>query len=69
MYEKLTNIPIELTKTEDVINYLLDNNFIGIVNDCGIFQVEYDLNDLLQTWDRLDLIRCVYNEMVERVKV
>ena len=52
MYEMLTNIPIELTRTEDVINYLLDNHFVGIVN------MKYKLNELLNVWDALDIERC-----------
>lgn len=69
MYEKLTNIPIELTRTEDVIKYLLNNHFIGIVNDLGNFNMKYKLNELLNVWDALDIERCIYYQDRERVRV
>ena len=69
MYEMLTNIPIELTRTEDVINYLLDNHFIGIVNDCGNFNMKYRLNELLNVWDALDIERCIYSQLTDKVRV
>ena len=59
MYQKLSNIPIEITKPNEVINYLLDNGFVGIVNDLGICGIEYDLADLLSVWHMLDLMRCM----------
>lgn len=69
MYEMLTNIPIELTRIEDVISYLHDNHFIGIVNDCGNFNMKYKLNELLNVWDALDIERCIYYQDRERVRV
>ncbi len=68
MYQKLSNIPIELTKIEDVINYLLDNGFIGIVNDLGNFNMKYKLNELLNVWDALDIERCIYLQFTDKVK-
>ena len=58
MYQKLSNIPMEITTSNEVINYLLDNGFVGIVNDLGLCNVEYDLADLLSVWHMLDLMRC-----------
>ena len=59
MYQKLSNIPIEITTSNEVINYLLDNGFVGIINDIQPMpNIQYDLNDLLQVWDILDLMRC-----------
>ena len=50
---------LELSKTPDIkdhyeiVNYLMDNNFIGIINDISGNNVEYTLDDLLLIWDNL----------------
>ena len=50
---------LELSKTPDIkdpceiVNYLMDNNFIGIVNDISGNNVEYTLDDLLLIWSNL----------------
>lgn len=50
---------LELSKTPDIkdsyklINYLMDNNYIGIINDISGHSVEYTLDDLLLIWGNL----------------
>ena len=50
---------LELSKTPNIkdscklINYLMDNNYTGIVNDISGNNVEYSLDDLLLIWDNL----------------
>ena len=50
---------LELSKAPDIkdpyeiVNYLMDNNFIGIVNDISGNNIEYTLDDLLLIWDNL----------------
>lgn len=50
---------LELSKTPDIkdpyeiVNYLIDNNFIGIINDISGNNIEYTLDDLLLIWDNL----------------
>ena len=50
---------LELSKAPDIkdpyeiVNYLMDNNFIGIVNDISGNNVEYTLDDLLLIWGNL----------------
>ena len=50
---------LELSKTPDIkdsyklVNYLMDNNYIGIINDISGNNVEYSLDDLLLIWDNL----------------
>ena len=50
---------LELSKTPDIkdsyeiTNYLMDNNYIGIINDMNTNTVEYTLDDLLLVWDNL----------------
>lgn len=33
--------------------YLIDNNYIGVVNDISGNNIEYTLDDLLLIWDNL----------------
>lgn len=50
---------LELSKTPDIkdsyeiTNYLIDNNYIGVVNDISGNNIEYTLDDLLLIWDNL----------------
>jgi len=54
---------IELSKLSfdmdvgDVIDYLLDNGYGGIINDFNTeYLVEYDISDLVWVWDNLKLL-------------
>ena len=50
---------LELSKTPDIkdsyeiTNYLIDNNYIGVVNDISGNNIEYTLDDILLIWDNL----------------
>lgn len=40
---------------EELLNYLIDNNYIGIVNDLtNEPHVEYDLQDLVVIWNKFE---------------
>ena len=42
---------------EELLNYLIDNNYIGIINDLTEKpHVEYDLQDLVVIWNKFESI-------------
>lgn len=49
MYCQLSKLDLRLTVNQ-VIDYLLDNGYNGIVNDITGNQIEYDLDDVLIIW-------------------
>jgi len=40
-------------KADDVVDYMLDNNINSIINDLGMFIVEYDICDVQEIWNTL----------------
>lgn len=57
-YANLSKINLELS-IDDLINYLLDNGFKGVINDLSCHDIEYDIVDLITVinhetiWSRL----------------
>lgn len=51
-YLELSKAPM-YPDVKDVIDYLLDNGYCGVVNDITGSQVEYELDDLIQVWSNL----------------
>jgi hypothetical protein len=42
---------------DEVVNYLLDNGYEGVINDLTPSpNIEYDISDLYDVWDRLKTI-------------
>lgn len=40
---------------EELLNYLIDNNYIGVVNDLtNEPHVEYDLDDIIVVWNKFE---------------
>lgn len=40
---------------EELLNYLIDNNYVGIINDLTDEpHVEYDLDDLIVVWNKFE---------------
>jgi hypothetical protein len=59
---KCENKMVELSKMnpmweiDEVVNYILDNGYDGIVNDCTHPNVNYGIDDLYDNWDKLKQI-------------
>lgn len=60
-YIKLSEIKVIENKYL-LIDYLLENNYIGIINDINGNNIEYDLSDLLLVWDN------IYNKLLKNKK-
>ena len=57
MFVNLSDIPKELINTTDVIDWLIDNNYKGFVNDLTGNNIEYELDDILTVWPDIDRLR------------
>ena len=59
---KCENKMVELSKMspmweiDQVVNYILDNGYDGLVNDCTHPNVEYNIDELYDAWDNLKQI-------------
>ncbi len=40
-------------ENNSVVDYMLDNNINSIINDFGMFRVEYDICDVQEIWNNL----------------
>lgn len=60
-YIKLSEIKVIENKYL-LIDYLLENNYIGIINDINGNNIKYDLSDLLLVWDN------IYNKLLKNKK-
>lgn len=49
---KLSQLP-SFTKANDAIDYLIDNGYQGIINDFSEYLIEYELDDILLSWNHL----------------
>ena len=42
---------------DELLNYLIDNNYIGIINDLtNEPHIEYNLDDLVVIWNKFEII-------------
>ena len=52
-YLELSKLDSNLSE-EEVVNYLIDNNYVGAINDLTVYpNIEYSLDDLLTVWNNL----------------
>ena len=52
-YLELSKLDSNLSE-EEVVNYLIDNNYVGVANDLTSSpNIEYSLDDLLVVWNNL----------------
>ena len=51
-YIKLSELPL-YRDVNDVLDYLIDRNCKGVINDISGTNVEYELDDLMQVWENI----------------
>ena len=51
-YINLSQVPL-YRDVNDVLDYLIDRNCKGVINDISGTNVEYELDDLIQVWGNI----------------
>ena len=51
-YINLSQVPL-YRDVNDVLDYLIDRNCKGVINDISGNNVEYELDDLIQVWGNI----------------